>query len=348
MKRKLLVMLILVLLVISFVNADETDAIGQIYLFGEQHGVKQILDRELEQWDDYYHNLGMRHLFIEYPSFMSEWLNRWMCSDNDAILDMFYEDLKGSAAYNPAVKDFYQKLKVLCPKTIFHGIDVGHFYWNSGKRLVAQLQKDGLEDSPLYQQTLRCIDQGRYFHEHNDYAYRENKMVENFICEYDKLGDQSIMGIFGGMHVGLEDMNPSNGVPSMANQLSKYYGDRVHSESLTYLSGVLLVEPLDIQTLTVNGKPYKASYFGRQFLATILPKYVYRDFWRLDNAYGDFRGNPKNGNVLPYNNYPMEVHLGEVFVIEFSKTDGTLERQWYRSDGMMWNGLPSTEEFILE
>jgi len=68
----------------------------------------------------------------------------------------------------------------------------------------------------------------------------------------------------------------------------------------------------------------------------------------LDNAYGDFCENLKNGNVLPYNNYPMEIHLGEVFVIEFFKTDGTLERQCYRSDGLIWNGLPSTEEFILK
>ena len=344
MRKKFFGMLILFLLVLSLVSADETGPRGQIYLFGEQHGVKQILDRELEQWNDYYHNLGMRHLFIEYPSFDAEWLNRWMCSDNDAILNVLYEDWKGSSAYNPAVKDFYRKLKVQCPETVFHGIDVGHFYWNTGMRLVSQLQKEGLEDSELYQQTQRCIDQGKYYYSHRDDAYRENTMVTNFIREYDKLDAQGIMGIFGEMHVDLEDMNSSN----MASKLRKHYKDRVHSESLAYLSEVLLVEPLDTQMMNVHGKSYEASYFGRQFLATMLPGFTYRDFWRLENAYGDFCENHKNNNVLPYDNYPMEIKPGEVFVIEFCKADGTLERHYYRSDGMVWKGRPSTEEFILE
>ncbi|WP_323089745.1 hypothetical protein [Allobaculum sp. JKK-2023] len=43
---------------------------GTIYLYGEQHSSKHILDEEFSLWSDHYHNQGMRHLFIEsgYPT----------------------------------------------------------------------------------------------------------------------------------------------------------------------------------------------------------------------------------------------------------------------------------------
>ena len=37
---------------------------GQIYLYGEQHAVEKILNREVEIWNDHYHNHNMRHLFV--------------------------------------------------------------------------------------------------------------------------------------------------------------------------------------------------------------------------------------------------------------------------------------------
>ena len=53
-------------------QADDSQApappiIGEIYLYGETHGVEAILDKELELWNEYYyHNNGFRHLFIEF------------------------------------------------------------------------------------------------------------------------------------------------------------------------------------------------------------------------------------------------------------------------------------------
>ena len=40
---------------------------GQIYLYGEIHSVPETNQKEFEIWDYYYHEEGMRHLFVEYP-----------------------------------------------------------------------------------------------------------------------------------------------------------------------------------------------------------------------------------------------------------------------------------------
>ncbi len=101
----------------------------------------------------------------------------------------------------------------------------------------------------------------------------------------------------------------------------------------------------DIVTIQVGDKEYDASYFGQADLSSFLPDYQYREFWRLEDAYADFKDNPVTGDVLPYNNYPMAVEEAQVFVIDYTKTDGSVIRKYYRSDGNTWQGNPATEEF---
>ena len=103
-----------------------------------------------------------------------------------------------------------------------------------------------------------------------------------------------------------------------------------------------------VDTLQIKGKEYTASYFGKMDLSAIFPDYQYREFWRLENAYNDFKDCPTTGNVLPYNNYPMEIEKGQVFVIEYTKTDGSVIREYHRADGNTWQGSLVTEEFSIE
>lgn len=56
-------------------------AAGQIYLYGEWHGIDAILEKEFEIWRDHYNRDGMRHLFMEMPYYAAEFLNIWMHSD---------------------------------------------------------------------------------------------------------------------------------------------------------------------------------------------------------------------------------------------------------------------------
>ena len=329
----------------SGLAVPESKSQGQIYLYGEQHGVDKIINKEFELWFDYYHNKNMRHLFIESPYYTAEFLNLWMQADNDKILNAVYNDWKGSPAYNPSNKEFFKRIKRECPETIFHGTDVGHQYHTTGERFLRHLETNNLEDLEQYLLAQEAIEQGEYFYRHNDHAYREQMMVENFIREFDNLSDENIMGIYGSAHTGLNAMIGS--VPTMANQLKERYGDAIHSVNLTWLTGEN-IEPYQVETITINEKEYEAPYFGQQDIRSFSDIYVHREFWRLENAYEDFKDKPTKNNVLPYDNYPMHVEVGEVFVIDYTKSDGSVERQYFRSDGFIWNGLPSTQEFIAD
>jgi hypothetical protein len=318
---------------------------GQIYLYGEEHGVDKILDKEFELWYEYYHKQDMRHLFVELPYYTAEFLNIWMQSDNNIILDELYSDWTGTASHNLNVKEFYDKIKNQCPETIFHGTDVGHQYDTTGERFLRYLQSNNKEDSEQYLLTKEIIEQGKNYYRDRDDVYRENMMVANFIPKFDKLSGESIMGIYGAAHTGLEVMDYTNSVPCMANQLKKCYGDNIHSEDLS--NWAKDIEPSRVDTIKVDGKDYKASYFGKQNLAGF-KDYAYREIWCLENAYEDFVDRPKTQDVLPYKYYPMLIETGQVFVINYTKTDGSILRRYYRSDGSVWNNMLTTEEFTVE
>jgi len=328
-------------------NADisSNKSTGRIYLYGEQHGNEKILEKEFELWSKYYNEENMRHLFIEIPYYTAEFLNIWMREDNDIILDEVFRDWKGTVSYKLCVKEFYKKIKAECPETVFHGTDVGHQYDTTGQRFLTYLKLYEPEDTEKYELTKEAIEQGEYYYSENDDKYRENKMVENFIREFEKLDGESVMGIYGAAHTNFEAMAyNAPEIPCMANQLKKRYGDAIYSEDLTWIAKD--IEPIRVDRITINNKEYEASYFGKENFT--LRDYVYREFWRLENAYDDFKNNKKTGDVLPYNNYPMLIETGQVFVIDLTKKDGSVERLYYRSDGYIWNGLPSTEEFIAE
>lgn len=319
----------------------EEPSVGEIYLYGERHGVGAILEREFEIWQDHYHNEGMRHLFVEQAYYTAEFLNIWMESDNDDILNEVYADGAGTAGHVPEAKAFYKRIKAECPETIFHGTDVGHQYESTGKRFLEYLQENGLEDTQQYSLAQEAIEQGTYFYGKPDrWAYRENQMTKNFIREFGLLDGESVMGIYGSMHTGLEEMDFYGTVPCMANQLRTHYGDVIQSTDLTGI-------PLRVDSIDVNGIHYEASYFGEDDL-TGFKDFVCRAYWRLENAYPDFKDNPKTGDYLPYNNYPMKIEIGQVFVIDYTKTDGSVMRMYYCSQGDEWEGLPTTVNVTVD
>ncbi len=317
---------------------------GHIYLYGEQHGVDKIFEKEFELWKDYYTSQNMRHLFLEFPCYTAEFLNLWMQSDDDTLLNEIYDDWEGTASHEPGVKTFLQNIKRECPQTIFHGTDVGHQYATTGARYLEYLKENGAADSESYKLAQTVIEQGKVYYEKADDAYRENQMAENFKAQFELLDNESVMGIYGSMHIGLDAMDATGTVPSMANQLKKIYGDDISSEDLSWMAKD--IEPLKTETININGKDYEASYFGEQDL-TGFNDFKLRKFWRLENAYDDFKDAPKIGDVLPYDNYPMLIENGQVFVIAYEKTDGSTMTSYYRSDGNEWQGREATEGFAV-
>lgn len=220
---------------IDSVNSNNKDnlainKIGKIYMYGELHGQKSIIEKELELWKQYYNEDGMRHLFIEWPYFIAELANLWMSGDNDVIL----EDIIISDFDSKLLIDFIQEIKNSCPDTIFHGTDVGHLYSSVGIKYRYYLEDNNLENTEMYILNEEAIEQGRYFHSTRDDIYRESKMVENFIREFNKLNGQSIMGIYGATHVSFEDFElGSQIIVSMGYQLSDIYGEQLQTVNLS-------------------------------------------------------------------------------------------------------------------
>ncbi|MCB7306119.1 hypothetical protein NE683_14060 [Bariatricus massiliensis] len=322
----------------------ETQSPGQIYLYGEQHAEEKILQRELEIWKEHYHNDGMRHLFVEYSYAGGQHLNLWMESDNDDFLNALYGDWEGTLGHNPLVLDFYKQIKKECPDTIFHGIDVGHQYETTEKRYLEYLEQNGLEDTEEYTLAKEGAEQGKEYRSKRSEVYRENVMVKNFIREFDSLEEESIMGIFGGAHTGLDAMESETGrVPCMGNQLKQHYGDIVHSEDLIWI--IKDIEPLRVDTMEVNGKSYEALYFGKH---QISEDETWCEFWRLEDAYEDFKDNKKNGVISIYRAYPMLIEEGQVFYLVITQPDGSVIKDYERSDGNTDDGQPITEGFIVE
>lgn len=320
---------------------------GEIFLYGEEHSAANILEKEFELWSSYYQNDGVRDLFVELPYYTAEFMNLWMKSDGDDIFDSLYQDWAGTAMHSQEVVDFYKRIKNECPETVFHGTDVGHQYDTTGKRFLEYLESIGQQQSEPYRLSQENIRQGQDYYQHSDNAYRENTMVENFIREFDSLNGATVMGIYGSAHTNIEaTAYGTNSVPCMANQLYQKYGAALHTEDLTSLAHNN--EAFRIDTLKIGEKEYTALYFGKVDLSAVFPDYQCREFWRLENAYDDFKDNSTTGNVLPYDNYPMEVETGQVFVIDYTKADGSVVREYHRSDGNTWQGSLTTEEFAVD
>lgn len=103
------------------------------------------------------------------------------------------------------------------------------------------------------------------------------------------------------------------------------------------------------EILTIDGKEYEASYLGESDMSTWSKEYAKRKFWRVENANDDFQGRLILDQVLPYNNYPpISIEIGQIFVIDYYRYDGEVERKYYVSDGTVWKDMPCTHEFILD
>ena len=328
---------------------------GHIYLYGEmRHHDMSILEQELALWGGFYAQ-GVRDLFMEMPCYCAEYLNQWMRADSDAILDQLFRDW--GEIHDDITNDLilFRQIKKDYPETVFHGTDVGHSYQTTGERFLADLRAAGGENTETYTLAQENMEQGKLYHAKVEadrpagtaYAstYRENCMTQNFIREYEKLSGATVVGLFGAPHTNPESMNYYGTVYSMARQLALRYKDILHSQVLFYAAEP--VQPLRLDRLQIAGKEYEAAYFGVQDLSQSPFPYQQREYWRLENAYTDFANNPRTGEVLPYHNFPMEIENGQVFVIAYTRDDGSIEHRYYRSDGDLWNGQQTTVAFSL-
>ena len=323
-------------------EAAEPQGPGPIYIYGESHGVKEYIEKELALWQEHYAN-GARHLFLEDSYFTAYQLNLWMKEQDDAMFDVYFDSNAGTFAGSPFIREFFMRLKETCPETVFHGFDVGHSYESLGSAVLTYLEINGMKDSEAYSLVGESIEQGKKYYgteEVPDEAYRENQMVENFLRELATVNGD-VMVITGAAHSDVDGNrdNPEM-VPSMASQLVNDHGVDIVSQNVYDL-----VLPKS-DTLTIGGKEYAATYYNEEYIGLWLPDHVSRAYWHVEDAYEDFKDKPLTGNGLPDNNYPMEIQQGEVYAIRYTLSDGSIRMEYLRTDGNVWDGMMLSEEFI--
>lgn len=208
-----------------------------ILLYGETHDYNGIKKIEADLWGKYYKEYGMRNLFIEYSYVDAQFLNMWMKSDDDKILNELFKDYEKTLAYSEENINFFKEIKKKYPETVFHGTDLGHTYKTGGKRYLKYLEENGKAGTDDYNKAVESMNQGKKYYEDDENAttYRENIMVNNFVKEYEKLEDKRIVGIYGTAHVlPYSDDYYCEG-PCMAKQLDEKYGNILNIEDLCTL-----------------------------------------------------------------------------------------------------------------
>ncbi|MBQ3911600.1 MAG: hypothetical protein II694_01340 [Lachnospiraceae bacterium] len=197
---------------------------AKIHIYGEMHGLEEYYDVEIEIWSWFYAK-GCRDLFIEYPYYTAEFLNLWMKAEDDEILYQICRDAAGTVAgESEANLVFMKTLKRDFPETVFHGTDVGHQYNSTGKRYLEYLKNEGLKDTEKYVLASECRKQGIQFYDQYSSYYRETKMAENFIAEFERIGEKEIVGFYGGAHADYISNDRS-----MAGMIKDKYGDLLES-----------------------------------------------------------------------------------------------------------------------
>lgn len=112
--------------------------------------------------------------------------------------------------------------------------------------------------------------------------------------------------------------------------------------------------PIRTESMTIDGKNYTATYFGQRDISLWdepwYEKYSYQDFWRIENAYEDFKDYKRFGGNYPGIMYPMPVEAGQVYVIDYTLKSGGTERRLMRCDGDIYEpeGRPNTHAFVVD
>lgn len=325
---------------------------GQIYLYGEYHGFQSFYEKEFALWSRFYHERGMRHLFIELPYYDTQYLNLWMQEDGDRFLEAIYGIPGPQQTEARYIVDLFRKIKKECPETVLHGTDVGHDYDTIGVRYLEYLESIGEKDSEQYRLAQENREQGIRFYwpeegtleEHlrrDDWAYREQRMVDNFVREMDALGETDVMGIYGLAHVELGLMNyMTEEIPNMSTQLQERYGERLHAEDVRDADAGEKTMLISMGTVEMGGKEYAAEYYGIQDAANYETEFEHYEYWRLLDAFEDVRHKDVNFTYTSYDTFPVRVEDGQVLLIEGIRADGTKYQWFYRSNGFKrGNGL---------
>lgn len=337
---------------------------GQVFLFGEVHGDEGEYKEELRIWDYYYNEYGFRDLIVEYSYFFSEILNAYMRIPGDDILNSLFLFLseRTSSIYTVPFYNYVKTLKEKYPETRFHGVNVNEGNKGNAEAFVQIWLQNGLTTEDAYEDFIINLNQNTYHSRlkgREKEAYREEMMAANILKEMSKIGNKSVVGFFGSVHcdIGGSD-NIYSDIPNMATNLYKNIGNNLYSENIRRFANGNTREPykgeiplptFDYTSLfkgindfnIIISRNYNYIYKGETKIS--YKDYVVRKFYLVENAYNDLKYYAKTGEVLPYNNFPFEVELNQVYAVDFITKDNRIDRKYYRSDpNAYYDGRPTT------
>ena len=324
---------------------------GQVFLYGEAHNDKGIKEEESRTRDYYYNELGYRDMLIEFHPIFANHFNYYVkYGDDNYIHNLFNKITDFAPMKTYSNLNFYKLIKKKYPETFFHGVDIASLYYDSNP-IIKTYSDLGLITDLDY--VYDCNKYSQFYYKNymteEGEIFREAKLAENILRIKSYLGNKNLVGFFGDAHISKDGGNfyfPHK--PNMGNFLNRNLGFNYYAESLLpFKDGVndYIVQELPI--VHFDFSEYEMTYLGLQDISGWSDKYVLRKFYRIEKAYNKCLVFPLTGEVLPYNNYPIEVNEKEVFMIDYYDKKGNKTTRFYRSDpGVEYNGLPATAGFI--
>lgn len=363
MRKKVTVLLITFVLAMSLLPAcgNEQDKAEdklpqQIYLCGEYHENERCNNKELELWGEFYKK-GARHLFIEDSYAAAAYLNEWMHSDSDEILEQLNREVNGKKVYSELYLNFYKTIKRDYPETVFHGTDLCHLFDTEGISYLEKLEKEGKMDTEEYRIAEENYEQGKKYYEYyiadadaEAGDYRENCLAENFIREYEVLSGEFVMGIYGWGHTDSDITTEcwAGNSQTMVSRLMERYADIIHVEHM------LWVDAIRTDKIAIAGKEYDAIYYGTlmpediMFL-NILNAHKQFEFWTIEDGSEIYSSCEKdNGIKFVIWDCPMKIEDGQIVVIDITYIDGRVERLYFCVDGERFNGYKALTSIIVK
>lgn len=334
----------------NYISNLPTKEKGQFFLFGETHDDYYILQEELKRWDIYYNEYDMRDFYIERNSIFASQLNMYVSGKNDKILDDLFQR-GGLGSTGPDFNyEFYKTFKEKYPETRFHGIDstsggilddnyefyVDHLIANNEiEPSVRDVAIEDLKNSAEYR-VLRT--QGK------EGDFRETKMTQRFIENFENSGRANCAGSFGIDHI-LKYRIFSNNTPSMGNRLYHLYGENIYSESLENT----IYGPSKVIDLKIGSKYYQVfDHYDRK-----LSKYSGLgdyDTWHPyvivypEDTY-DFINCSRTGEKIDRTRIALSIdYEHQTYIIDFKK-DGKITRKYYQANNSIEN---YAYEFIID
>lgn len=318
---------------------------GNAYLYGEEHANGFYVQKELELWQHYYNDNGMRHLFVELPYYAAQSLNLWMQADNDEILDTFFADFSGTNAGTPVMRSFYQVIKETCPETIFHGTDVGRSDDEAGKHYLAYLEDLKMKKSEEYAIAQNSMAQGDYFMREaffNDDLYREEMMAYNFTSALASLDGEDIMGIYGAAHIDSTRHDDAEQNRMLARLLDEYHLS-VTAEDLRGEENAQLAPML----IYIDGVEYEADFMG-ETVSAVDGNLQLQSFLYVWGAGEDFENAQTTGKTVLSNEFPGEVESQELYAILTPSQDGGVEYEYYLATEKVENDALILNQIVVE